>query len=258
MSIYATLWHVRLENPASNSEPPEMVSVWAQSVPSHIGSRHGGYQTDPYGHFLPPPVEYGELRAVVFITEDTNKVGQRYTDPLLVLSGREYRGIPFPELLDKLTEAIGRAETSDLDVSSADGTVVPLRPPQPVLVTPVEMPSSPRPGPRVDALPRAGYSAWVDGESVLVRFCGYGWVRSMPSKYLVEILDRAGTLDSYLAKIESETPRPDVERYALCAARGDVASASELELRITELCQYIAGLEAIRAPTGDAPVGEKN
>ena len=119
MSIYATLWSVQIQNPASPSTMPEWIKVTAQAVPPHIGSQtpECGYEdSDPYRDFLPPPVSTnkdGEAdynRAVVFVTEGTRKGtarnGQEYIDPLLVLTGEEYAKMPFQMLLNKLEEAI--------------------------------------------------------------------------------------------------------------------------------------------------------
>jgi hypothetical protein len=119
MSIYATLWSIQIQDPASPSTMPRWVKVTAQAVPPHIGSPTPGcgYEDgDPYGDFLPPPVSTnkdGEAdynRAVVFVTEKTQKGttrnGQEYIDPLLVLTGEEYTKMPFPMLLEKLEDAI--------------------------------------------------------------------------------------------------------------------------------------------------------
>ncbi len=60
MSIYATLWSIQIQDPASPSTMPRWVKVTAQAVPPHIGSPTPGcgYEDgDPYGDFLPPPVE---------------------------------------------------------------------------------------------------------------------------------------------------------------------------------------------------------
>lgn len=119
MSIYATLWSIQIQDPALPSTMPRWVTVTAQAVPPHIGSPTSscGYKDgDPYGEFLPPPIETNEdgeaeyNRAVVFVTDETRKgtarSGQEYVDPLLVLTGEEYAKMPFQVLLDKLEEAI--------------------------------------------------------------------------------------------------------------------------------------------------------
>jgi hypothetical protein len=43
---------------------------------------------------------------MVIIREGTEKVGQEYTQPLLVLSGKEYAEIPFPDLHDRICDAL--------------------------------------------------------------------------------------------------------------------------------------------------------
>ena len=119
MSIYATLWTIQIQDPASPFTSPRWVKVTAQAVPPHIGSPTPGcgYEDgDPYGDFLPPPVEtdkHGEAeynRAVVFITDETAKgterSGQEYVAPLLVLSGEEYANMSFQTLLEQLEETV--------------------------------------------------------------------------------------------------------------------------------------------------------
>ena len=76
-----------------------------------------GYEDgDPYGAFLPPPLETnaeGEhefMRAVVFVTEETSKgtdrSPQEYADPLLVLTGEDYATLSFGELHQRLCDAL--------------------------------------------------------------------------------------------------------------------------------------------------------
>ena len=72
---------------------------------------------DPYGEFLPPPVEVNAdgdsefMRAVVVVTEETQKgtarSPQKYVNPLQVLSGREYASISFVELHAKSATPYG-------------------------------------------------------------------------------------------------------------------------------------------------------
>ncbi len=134
MSIYATLWSIQIQDPASPSTMPGWVKVTAQAVPPHIGSPTAGcgYENgDPYGDFLPPPVETNEdgeaeyNRAVVFVTHDTRKgtarSGQEYVNPLLVLSGEEYAKMPFQALLDKLEEAIRRGPRVVIEYFDSEG-----------------------------------------------------------------------------------------------------------------------------------------
>jgi hypothetical protein len=119
LSIYATLWSIQIQDPASPFSEPWWVEVTAQAVPPHIGSPTSGcgYENgDPYADFLPPAVETDERgqapfhRAVVFITNETRKGTERshqeYIDPLLVLSGEEYAKTSFDELHQRLQEAI--------------------------------------------------------------------------------------------------------------------------------------------------------
>lgn len=119
MSIYATLWSIKVQDAASPLTKPTWVKVTAQAVQPHIGSPTPGcgYEHgDPYVEFLPPPVETDEMgsaeynRAVVFVTDETKKgteqSGQEYDNPLLVLTGEEYAKMSFDELLHRLEEAI--------------------------------------------------------------------------------------------------------------------------------------------------------
>ena len=134
MSIYATLWSIQIQDPATPSTMPRWVTVTAQAVPSHIGSPTPGcgYEDgDPYADFLPPPVETNEdgkaehNRAVVFVSEETRKGtvrnGQEYVDPLLVLTGEEYAKMPFQKLFDKLEEAIGSGPRVVVEYYDSDG-----------------------------------------------------------------------------------------------------------------------------------------
>ena len=119
MSIYATLW--KLKFPEKGDEYPgcDWIEVTAQGVPAHIGTPNpgSGYEDgDPYGTFLPPPVETDSdgnapfMRAVVFVTENsvkgTERSGQEYADPLLLLTGEEYARITFKELHARLCDAL--------------------------------------------------------------------------------------------------------------------------------------------------------
>jgi len=89
------------------------VELVAQGVPGHIGHVSHYPEGDPYGTFLPPALGDdwdGHLRAVVFVDElskkGTERSGQEYANPVLVLSGAEYDAIPFPDLLERLGDAI--------------------------------------------------------------------------------------------------------------------------------------------------------
>ena len=135
MSIYATLWSIQIQDPASSFTSPRWVKVTAQAVPPHIGSPtpECGYEAgDPYADFLPPPVETDEVgqapnnRAVVFVTDETPKGtarnGQEYVDPLLVLTGEEYAKMPFQLLLDRLQEAVRSGPRVVMEFLAPDGT----------------------------------------------------------------------------------------------------------------------------------------
>jgi hypothetical protein len=135
MSIYATLWSIQIQDPAHSPLDPRWVEVTAQAVPPHIGSPTSGcgYETgDPYGDFLPPPVETDEdgqakhYRAVVFITNETRKgtarSPQEYVDPLFVLTGVEYAEMPFQVLLERLQEAVRSGPHVIGEYLASDGT----------------------------------------------------------------------------------------------------------------------------------------
>jgi hypothetical protein len=79
------------------------------------------------------------LRAVVIVHERTEKIGQEYIGPLVVLTGAEYAEMSYEALQDRICDALrGRrpsliAETISLDGEAKlvfdDGTVKPLRRP---------------------------------------------------------------------------------------------------------------------------------
>ena len=57
MSIYATLWSIQIQDPASPFTSPSWITLTAQAVPSHIGSPTPGcgYEDgDPYAKWLEP------------------------------------------------------------------------------------------------------------------------------------------------------------------------------------------------------------
>ena len=137
MSIYATLWRLKFPSDGDDHTGCGWVEVIAQGVPSHIGLPHPdapGDATDPYASFLPPVVVVSAhdddppMRAVVFVTKGTRKgtdrSGQEYVNPLLVLSGREYATMPFGDLHGKICNAL-RGDRPRLVVESwaRDGRV---------------------------------------------------------------------------------------------------------------------------------------
>lgn len=136
MSIYATLWKLKFPKEGDEYLGCDWIEVTAQGVPSHVGSPAPGlgYEDgDPYAGFLPPPVETGRdgdapfMRAVVFVTEysikGTERNGQEYVNPLLVLTGEEYAGITFQELHVRLCDALrGNRNPVIMEILNPDGT----------------------------------------------------------------------------------------------------------------------------------------
>jgi hypothetical protein len=119
MSIYATLWWLKLPRYGDEYIGCEWIRVSAQGVPAHVGTptRGFGYEDgDPYAEFLPRAVEVkaeGDsefMRAVVIVTEETQKgtarSPQEYANPLVILSGREYASISFVELHTRVCDAL--------------------------------------------------------------------------------------------------------------------------------------------------------
>lgn len=102
MSIYTTLWTLRFPRTGQYYLGCEWIEVCGQGVPGHIGTPTAGfgYETgDPFADFLPPAIDLeGEddqrMRAIVIVTSETKKgtdrAGQEYVDPLLVLTGAAY------------------------------------------------------------------------------------------------------------------------------------------------------------------------
>jgi hypothetical protein len=125
MSIYATVWALRFPHLGEYHPTCEWVTVLAQAVPAHVG----GDGADPYASFLPPISDSiaDDLRAVVFVAEETEKgtdrSGQEYLAPLLVLSGKEYASMPFPLLHAKLCDALrGDRPRLAAELVQPDGT----------------------------------------------------------------------------------------------------------------------------------------
>ena len=114
MSIYATYWILQFPSLGDAHSSCEWVRVLGQGVPAHIGTPTEGYgyeSGDPYAEFLPPAIPVTDddetaLRAMVIIRENTEKVGQEYICPLLVLSGEEYFAMPFQTLHDRVCDAL--------------------------------------------------------------------------------------------------------------------------------------------------------
>jgi len=122
VSIYATLHEFKIEHPEGDG----WVEVFVQAVPGFIGNphyEHSGYE-DPFD-FLPPPLHDGctqplgdcyenesaieddIFRAVVFVCEPySQKVGQRYVNPLFILTGREYEELSFGAVMQRVYDAV--------------------------------------------------------------------------------------------------------------------------------------------------------
>lgn len=134
MSIYATLWRLKFPRHGDVHAGCEWIEVMAQGVPPHIGSSTPelGYEDgDPYADFLPPAIVTDEdgdaefMRAVVIITEETVKGTarhpQEYSNPLLMLDGKQYASMTFDELHNRICDALRGArprlaiETIDSD-----------------------------------------------------------------------------------------------------------------------------------------------
>ena len=119
MSIYATLWKLKFPKEGDVHTGCDWIEVTAQGVPAHIGSPTPGmgYEDgDPFASFLPPSLETDEngdapfMRAAVFVTEfsgkGTERNGQEYISPLLVLTGEEYARTSFDVLHTRLCDAL--------------------------------------------------------------------------------------------------------------------------------------------------------
>jgi len=137
MSIYSTLWVLRFPRFGDSHTGCEWVEVTGQGVPAHVGTPSLGYgyeAGDPYGSFLPSPVPVNiavdeqRIRAVVAVTRGTPKgterSGQEYAQPLLVMSGAEYSTIPFGELIERISSALrGSRPRVLLEVHRPDGHI---------------------------------------------------------------------------------------------------------------------------------------
>ena len=85
---------------------------------------------DPFADFLPPPIvlapddQGDKLRAVVILRAGTPKDGQRYVDPLLVLTGEEYARSTFGELHARICDALrGPRPEVVMEAWGPDGSV---------------------------------------------------------------------------------------------------------------------------------------
>ena len=141
MSIYATLWTLKFPKEGDDYFECEWIKVSAQAVPAHVGAPTPGmgYESgDPYAAFLPPAVETDAEgnasfhRAVIIVTEHsikgTERSGQEYLSPLLVLTGQEYARMTFDELHERICAALrGNRSPVAMEVLLPDGTHKVLR-----------------------------------------------------------------------------------------------------------------------------------
>ena len=136
MSIYATLWTLKFPIEGDEHLGCEWIEVRAQAVPAHVGSPTPGcgYEGgDPYAAFLPPAVVTdadGDApfhRAVLIVTEysikGTERSGQEFSSPLLLLTGEEYARTTFQELHERICNALrGNRSPVALEILLPDGT----------------------------------------------------------------------------------------------------------------------------------------
>ena len=136
MSIYATLWTLKFPQEGDAHRDCEWIEVIAQAVPAHVGSPTPGcgYEDgDPFAAFLPPAVATDAEgnapfhRAVAIVTEHsikgTERSGQEYVSPLLLLTGEEYARMTFDELHQRICDALrGNRSPVVAEVFLPDGT----------------------------------------------------------------------------------------------------------------------------------------
>ena len=136
MSIYATLWTLKFPREGDDYPGCEWIEVRAQAVPAHVGSPTPGcgYEKgDPYAALLPPAVETDAdgnspfHRAVVIVTEYSIKVtersGQEYASPLLLMTGEQYAHTTFEDLYERICAALrGNRSPVAMEVPLPDGT----------------------------------------------------------------------------------------------------------------------------------------
>ena len=136
VSIYATLWTLKFPKEGDDHLGCEWIEVRAQAVPAHVGSPTPacGYEEgDPYAAFLPPAVATDAdgnapfHRAVIIVTEyslkGTERSGQEYVSPLLVLTGEQYARASFEELYKRICDALrGNRSPVLMEVLLPDGT----------------------------------------------------------------------------------------------------------------------------------------
>ncbi|WP_437747522.1 hypothetical protein WME73_22900 [Sorangium sp. So ce302] len=106
MSIYVTRWILRFPRHGDVHAGCGWIDVYGQAVPEHCGPVAPG-GADPYD-FLPEFASsvHSGIRALVVVRQDSPKDGQRYRDPLLVLSAREYLSTSFDVLHERICDAL--------------------------------------------------------------------------------------------------------------------------------------------------------
>jgi len=136
MSIYATLWTLKFPKEGDEHLGCEWIEVRAQAVPAQVGSPTPGmgYESaDPYAAFLPPAMETDAdgnapfHRAVAIVTEHsikgTERSGQEFLSPLLLLTGQEYARMTFEELHERICDALrGNRSPIAMEIRLPDGT----------------------------------------------------------------------------------------------------------------------------------------
>src|SRR5215208_2708585 len=128
MSIYATIGEIGIRRFGDDA----MIAITIQAVPAHIDD------VGPQWEFLPPPVdpEGALFRAVFFVESGTEKgterCGQEYVTPLLMLSGQEYETITFSEMIKRLEDALDKkyGERPSAIFYGPDGTRKNIYPPK--------------------------------------------------------------------------------------------------------------------------------
>jgi hypothetical protein len=136
VSIYATLWILQFPQEGDSHRDCEWIEVIAQAVPAHVGSPTPGcgYEDgDPFAAFLPPAIATDAEgnapfhRAVAIVTKHslkgTERSGQEYVSPLLLLTGEEYARLTFDDLHERICDALrGNRSPVVAEVLLPDGT----------------------------------------------------------------------------------------------------------------------------------------
>jgi hypothetical protein len=110
MGIYYTIRVIKVETSdyVGTTSENEFRKIIFRAVPGSVGHPGNGYDEDPYKDSLPPPpANMDDLRAVVVLQEGHTDQGDGlYTEPLFVLSGKEYLEIPFVEMTRRIHLAL--------------------------------------------------------------------------------------------------------------------------------------------------------